>query len=219
MTPWQEIQESIRSCRTCQRIEGTVFAAFKGNWPTLPQPGRKAILFISEAPPIDGGFWSIQPLQVKQDDLREKLLPLLKLSPSGSNRGLKSFCDSGYFLLQSFPRPLLSSIGNIRVEELRFLLDHPVNTHLQQQIAFFQPSAILALGKPASTSISMLFPNSKFAHSFQKRGFPCVQGEIFEESNQPLLSATYLPSGNGRFWRRFWEIHIPLFVRKAHSLT
>jgi len=219
MAHWQNIQESIRNCRTCQRLEGTLFTAFKGNWPILPQPSRKAILFISEAPPIDGGFWTIQPLKVKQDDLREKLLPLLKLSPSGSYRGLKSFCDSGYFLLQSFPRPLKSSIGNTRLELLKSLLDHPVHTHLQQQIAFFQPAAILALGKPATTSLSMLFPNSKFAKSFQNGDFRTVQGKIFEELNQPLLSATYLPSGNGRFWRRFWEKHIPLFVRKARSLA
>ena len=163
MAAWQDIQESICNCRTCRRYDGTVFTSFKENWPTIPQPSRKAILFISEAPPIDGGFWTIQPRTVKQDDLREKLLPLLKLSPSGSDRGLQSFCDSGYFLLQSFPRPLKSNIANIRVEELKILLDHPVNTHLQQQIAFFQPFAILALGRPASVAIAMLFPNSMFA--------------------------------------------------------
>ena len=34
-----------------------------------------------------------------KDDLREKLLVLLKLSSSGTDRGLKAFCDSGYCLL------------------------------------------------------------------------------------------------------------------------
>jgi len=218
MSNWQDIQKSIRNCRTCQRFEGAVFTSFKGNWPTLPQPSRKAILFISEASPIDGGFWTIQPRTVKQDDLREKLLPLLKLSPSGSDRGLKSFCDSGFFLLQSFPRPLKVSIGNIRIKDLKILLAHQVNTHLRDQIEFFQPSAILALGRPASTAISMLFPNSQFARAFESGGFPKVQGRIFEESNQSLLSATYLPSGNGRFWRRFWEKHIPRFVKIARGL-
>lgn len=196
-------------------MEGTVFASFKGNGPTLPQPRQKGILFISEAPPKDGGFWTIQPLNAKQDDLREKLLPLLQISPSGTDRGLKAFCDSGYYLLQSFPRPLKNSVGNVRIENLKILLDHPVRTHLQQQIAFLHPSAILALGRPASVSISILLPNSKFAQSFQKEGLTSVRGKVFEDSKQPILSATYLPSGNGRFWRPYWEKDIPFFVRRA----
>ncbi len=204
----------------CQSVEGVVFASFNnGNWPTLPEPRRKAILFISEAPPTDGGFWTVQPLSAKQDDLREKLLRLLKLSPSGLDRGLTAFCRAGYYLLQSFPRPLKSSIGNIGVRTLKLLLDHQVKTHLRDQIEFLQPSAILALGVPASTAISMLWPRSTFARSFQRgqRGgwkLQNVRGKIFEESHLPILSATYLPSGNGRFRREFWGKDIPLFLER-----
>lgn len=219
MTSWQDVQKSIRNCRMCQSVEGQVFTPFNGDWPTLPEPRRNAILFISEAPPLDGGFWTIQPRNAKQDDLREKLLPLLKLSSSRADRGLKAFCDSGYYLLQSFPRPLKSSIGNIGVRGLKRLLDHQVKTHLRDQIAFFQPSAILALGRPASTAIAMLWPLSMFAHSFQRGGWKPqdVRGKIFEESHLPMLSGTYLPSGNGRFWQEFWKKDIPLFVSKARS--
>lgn len=200
----------------CQSVEGVVFASFNdGNWPTLPEPRRKTILFISEAPPPDGGFWTIQPPYAKQDDLREKLFPLLGLSLSGSDRGLKAFCDSGYYLLQSFPRPLKNNRRNV----IKTWLPHQVKTHLRDQITFFQPSAILALGWPASTAVSMLWPRSTFARSFQKGGWKLqdVRGKIFEESHLPILSATYLPSGNGRFWQKFWAKDIPLFVRKAHS--
>ena len=218
MTSWQDIQESIRNCLTCQSAEGVVFRPFNENWPVLPEPHRNAILFISEAPPPDGGFWTIQPRNAKQDDLREKLLPLLKLSRSGSDRGLKVFCDSGFCLLQSFPRPLKSRIGNIGVRGLNRLLDHQVKTHLRDQIEFFQPSAILALGRPASTAISMFWPRSTFARSFQKGGWKLqdVRGKIFEESHLPILSATYLPSGYGWYWQD-WEKDIPLFVEKARS--
>jgi hypothetical protein len=151
--------------------------------------------------------------------LREKLLPFLKVSSHDADRGLISFRDSGYFLLQSFPRPLKGSIGNVKIDELRRLLQHPVKTHLKDQTAFFSPAAILALGRPASAALSMLFADSSFAHTFERGDFSAVQGRIFQEQSQPLLSATYLPSGNGRFWRRFWEGHIPLFVSQARSLT
>ena len=183
----------------------------------LPEPRQKAILFISEAPPTDGGFW--KPLSAKQDDLREKLLPLLKLSPSGSDRGLTAFCRAGYYLLQSFPRPLKSNISNIGVRTLKLLLDHQVRTHLREQIEFFQPSAILALGVPAATAISMLWPRSEFAREFEVGGYELksLRGRFFEEPKLPIFSATYLPSGNGRFWREFWRQQIPLFVEKARS--
>lgn len=183
----------------------------------LPEPRQKAILFISEAPPTDGGFW--KPLGAKQDDLREKLLPLLKLSPSGSERGLTAFCRAGYYLLQSFPRPLKSNISNIGVRTLKLLLDHQVRTHLREQIEFFQPSAILALGVPAATAISMLWPDSEFARAFEVEGYrlKSVRSRIFQEPNPPILSATYLPSGNGWRWQKFWKQDIPLFVEKARS--
>ena len=214
MTDWQDIQESIRNCRMCQSVAGRVFTPFKGDWPTLPEPRRKAILFISEAPPPDGGFWTIQPPHAKQDDLQEKLLPLLKLSRSGSERELGAFCDSGYYLLQSFPRPLKSNQRNV----LKTLLPHQVKTHLQDQITFFQPCAILALGRPASAAVSMLWPHSKFARAFQGGGWKLqdVRGKIFEESSLPILFATYLPSGYGWYWQN-WKQDIPLFIEKVRS--
>lgn len=95
------------------------------------QPRPRSILFISEAPPQDGGFWTVQAQTSKQDDLREKLLPLLKVASHGHDRGLSSFRDSGYFLLQSFPRPLKISVGNIKKDELKRLLQHPMETHLK----------------------------------------------------------------------------------------
>ena len=216
---WADIQETIRTCRQCQRLEGGFFVPFRGRWPEILEPRPRSILLISEAPPQDGGFWTVQAQTSKQDDLREKLLPLLKLSSYGPDRGLISFRDSGYFLLQSFPRPLKKSVGNIKVDDLKKLLQHPVATHLKDQITFLSPAAILALGRPASAALSILFPDSSFAHTFERGDFSVVQGRIFQEQSWPLLSATYLPSGNGRFWRRFWEGHIPLFVSQARSLT
>ena len=216
---WEDIQWTIQTCRQCQRLDGTLFAPFRGRWPEIPQPRPRSILFISEAPPQDGGFWTVQAQTSKQDDLREKLLPLLRVSSHGPDRGLVSFRDSGYFLLQFFPRPLMVSVGNVKIDDLKMLLQHPVDTHLKDQITFLSPAAILALGRPASAVVSMLFPDSSFAYSFESGDISAVQGRMFQEQSQPLLSSTYLPSGNGRFRRRFWESHIPLFLSQARSLT
>ena len=220
MKRWQDVQQSIRNCSTCQRMEEEgVFAPFDGGWPELPEPRQRAVLFISEAPPTDGGFWTIQPPNAKQDDLREKLLPFLKLSPSGSDRGRTAFVQSEYYLLQSFPRPLKGRIAGIGVGSLKKLLYHQVNTHLSHQITFIHPAAILALGKPAATAISMLWPSSKFARAFLQTGrLSSVRPrEMFDASHSPILSATYLPSGYGRFWREYWEQDIHLFIQKVRS--
>jgi uracil-DNA glycosylase len=216
---WEDIQGTIRTCRQCQKLEGSFFAPFRGRWPEILRPQPRSILFISEAPPQDGGFWTVQAQTDKQDDLREKLLTLLKLSSHGPDHGLVSFRNSGYFLLQSFPRPLKISIGNVKIDDLKKLLQHPVETHLKDQVTFLSPTAILALGRLASAALSILFPGSSFAQSFESGDFSGVQGRTFREQSQPFLSATYLPSGNGRFWRRFWEGQIPSFVNQARSLT
>ena len=215
MSRWSAIQETIRTCHVCQHAEAPVFAPFNGDWPTLPEPCSKAVLFISEAPPPDGGFWTIQPRNMKQDDLREKLLRLLNLSPSGLDCGLTAFRDSGFYLLQAFPRPLKDN----RSAVVKAALPHQIKTHLHDQIEFIQPSAVLALGVPAATAVSMLWPDSAFAYSFGKGGYrlTIVHGKIFEESCHPVISATYLPSGNGRFWQENWKQDIPHFIEKVRS--
>lgn len=51
MKRWQDVQQSIRNCSTCQRMEEEgVFVPFDGGWPELPEPRQRAVLFISEAP-------------------------------------------------------------------------------------------------------------------------------------------------------------------------
>lgn len=216
---WDHIQESVRTCRKCLDAQGSIFQVFRGDWPTIPPPSTRALLFISEAPPTDGGFWTIQAKTSKQDDLREKLLPLLKLSPRGSDRGLTAFRNSGYFLLQAFPRPLKISLSSFKTRDLIGLLGHPVEAHLREQIDWFSPSAVLALGKPASIAVSLLFPDSAFARAYQQGDFPAVLGQIFKEPNSPVLGATYLPSGNGRFQQKYWAADIPRLVHEMRGAS
>lgn len=102
---WRELQEATRECPACAVMEGILFSRFLHGWPEIPEPASGAILFISEAPLPDGGFWTIQPPGRKQDDLREKLLPLVGLETTRDDRSLKRFVEGGFFLLQAFRRP------------------------------------------------------------------------------------------------------------------
>lgn len=212
---WQEIQEAIRACLECERLKGELFGCFDRGWPEIPPSLPEPILFISEAPPRNGGFWGIQPAGEKQDDLREKLLPLVGVSPVGDERGLNDFRGRGFFLLQSFQRPLAMAVGNASIALLNELLRHPAGLHLREQMEFFSPCGLLALGRTASAALSLIYPTSSFGQAFESSGFSKVQGKIFQEVCKPLLGATYLPSGNGRFWKSFWQRDIPEFVRRA----
>ncbi|MGH9460393.1 MAG: hypothetical protein ACRD1X_04195, partial [Vicinamibacteria bacterium] len=127
---WEAFQDAGRACVTCAALEGMLFTPFACDFPTLPCPATRPMLFISEAPPREGGFWRVQPPSMKQDDLREKLLPLLGLRAEGSDRGLSSFVAARFFLLQAFPRPLKFSPAGLTLNDLRDMLEHSVTAHL-----------------------------------------------------------------------------------------
>jgi len=54
---WQKIQAEIDSCQDCLHIGGKLLARFEQNPVRSPQIHYRPILFISEAPPRDGGFY------------------------------------------------------------------------------------------------------------------------------------------------------------------
>ncbi len=121
---WDTLQRATRMCATCAALEGVLFARFLDGFPELKRPERRPVLFISEAPPSAGGFWTVGPPGAKEDDLREKLLPLLGLGTEGSDRGLSSFVAAGFFLFQSFPRPLKFSAAGVSKDDLNEMLAH-----------------------------------------------------------------------------------------------
>ena len=86
-------------------------------------------------------------------------------------------------------------------------------------MSFTRTSINLTGNRTLILALSLLFPRSSFARTYETGDFKAVQGKIFTEPGQPILSATYLPSGNGRFWRKFWEAYIPTFVHHARTLV
>ena len=136
---WEALQAGARACTTCVALDGILFVRFVDDFPRLPQPRVTRILFISEAPPREGGFWKIPAPGKREDDLREKLLPLLGLSTAVTDRGLPAFVAAGFFLLQAFPRPLKFSIGGANLRDLNEMLEHSVSAHLEPMIRSIKP--------------------------------------------------------------------------------
>lgn len=215
---WQDIQARIRTCPTCRRQLCDLFVPLDHGWPNIPEPLPHLVLFLSEAPTRAGSFWTIQLLGVRKDALRGELLPLAGIPPGGDDGGPGSFVASGLFLLQALPRPLRSSIASAPLWILEEMLQHPVWAHLQQQVKSVSPRAVLALGRTAALALSILHPHSLFARAFEGGGLSAVHGQIFAGTRQPLLSATYLPTGKGRFRRHLWEGHIRRFLQEARRI-
>jgi len=195
---WDTLQRATRMCATCAALEGVLFARFLDGFPELKRPERRPVLFISEAPPSAGGFWTVGPPGAKEDDLREKLLPLLGLGTEGSDRGLSSFVAAGFFLFQSFPRPLKFSAAGVSKDDLNEMLAHAAPAHLEPQIRHVAPRAIVTLGRVAAAAVALLYPRPRRAHQRERGGPPLPSMFSF-----PPLST--LPTARARLPREsFW---------------
>lgn len=123
--------------------------------PTVATPGRphvapreSCVLFVGEAPPRDGGFWT----PGNGDGLRERLLPLL---PGWADEldwdsidGLNWFVDSGYFFVQAMKWPLKQSYS-LQDQASARALEHALASHLEAELALIDPRCIVALGGAA----------------------------------------------------------------------
>ena len=160
---WEDIQREIDSCQDCIRIGGELIAEKYEAPKRPPAINQHPILFISEAPPKNGGFWN----PAIQDDLRKNLFEILlacnvSLSPNDhSQTSLTDFCERGLFLIQALKWPLKKSARNLRPNE-RKLIEHTCETHLVQEFQALQPLAIICLGRVSSYACSLCFPKSEF---------------------------------------------------------
>lgn len=150
---WEQIQTNIDTCDRCK--SETLFDT-KSIIPARPwnPMHRGRLLFISENPPITGGFWETK----SEDGLRQNLLRLLNIpSSSDHNEALKSFLahrysgDLQFFLIQTLKWPYAKVLreqkrgyNQNRSPTMRRLIEHTVSAHLGPEIAAILPIGTLA---------------------------------------------------------------------------
>ncbi|MGH2359891.1 MAG: hypothetical protein ACRDGM_05035 [bacterium] len=196
MGAWEELQRGIDACLDCRRLGFGLLLQMDGTPIRPPEPRSVNLLFISEAPPITGGFWVPPP---RKDDLRDRLFDILaaedlRLRPSGSEGCLVDFCSLGCFLIQAVKWPLCESARNLRPQERR-LIEHSVEAHVGHELTRVQPTTIVPMGRVACYAAGRIFGSSGFEF---KRGTKLeeVRGRRFIV-NAPGLRrpATLLPTG------------------------
>ncbi len=154
---WRAVQSDIDTCKVCR--SENLFERVN-HLPGRPcNPGHRGrLLFISEAPPVLGGFWK----EEIEDDLRKNLLTLLKKTGFEfpvdvySQKALETFLWHGFFLVQTLKWPFAQgkrkkrpSFNDLGPAQQRGLIEHSVDAHLWRELDLIAPSGILALGKAA----------------------------------------------------------------------
>lgn len=214
---WERIQRDVDTCSVC--LPDDAFKSYEYH-PARPKYPRHTgrILFLSEAPPQSGGFWT----ESRADDLRIKLMQLLGISPRGNTpQVIASFMEKGYFLLQALKWPLKKSFNHFGPVQQRKLVEHSASAHLNNEIQALKPRAILAMGKAAwmscllmSTSSSCRFDQG-FEGNLNEKQTITLQGHVI------LWRATYLPvDQNLRIPNRADQIqgHIQSFLAECTQL-
>ena len=139
---WDSIQAGIDTCSVCLREELFKETESHPSRPISPKDAGR-ILFLSEAPPVTGGFWRLGCA----DHLRESLLPLLGIQTTSSEIAVKAFMDKTFFLLQSLKWPLVRTFNHLGRRQQSRLIEHSVKEHLDPEMSLVKPKRILAMGK------------------------------------------------------------------------
>lgn len=186
---WVSIQHEINNCPVCLAEKSFRPCNAPPSRPVSPMQTGK-ILFLSEAPPPTGGFWS----EDQPDDLRGKLAELLGLQQSENGKKvITSFLVKDYFLLQSLKWPLKKSFNHFGPVQQRKLVEHSTSAHLNNEIQALKPRAILAMGKAAWMSCLLMSTSSSCR--FDQR-FGCSLNEeqtIILDGHAIPWRAIYLP--------------------------
>ena len=108
---WHDIQEEINNCHECKPALAMITKPVRP-----PEPQKGDILFMSEAPPPDGGFWE----EKTNDALRRNIGSIVTPELANANLMLQKFRDQRLTLVQTLKWPFLeTSIAEIRHSALR----------------------------------------------------------------------------------------------------
>lgn len=188
---WDQIQNCIDNCRTCEQNEVYYLKVPVGNkrHPIKPPPSPTKLLFISVAPPWGGAyFWD----ESKPDGLRKGLFEAIEAATSEHFKCMEEFWNAGYFLVPAVKcrsgksgkdhKPLISAIKNCV-------------SHLKDEMELIQPERILALGAIPMKSISIAFGLDKVPEKVT-----CFYGKSWKieiVGRSISVAGTYFP-GNKR---------------------
>jgi uracil-DNA glycosylase len=211
---WSSTQRNIDCCSICLREKLFKLGESAPSRPISPRRSNP-ILFLSEAPPLTGGFWRLDD----GDDLRSKLMSMLKIQSEETNKSIDLFLNRGFFLLQSIKWPLFKTFNHLAPKKQRELIEHSAQEHLSREIDLLKPKAIFAMGKAAWLSCLFLSGlwnqavKSKFEQSLGTMHTMSLDGRDVK------WMATYLIIGqNLRLPERSEKIsaHLNSFLDSAH---
>ncbi len=198
---WGVVQTGINTCDECQSE-----CLFEQVSPPPCRPWnpvhRGRLLFISEAPPVSGGFWQVGV----KDNLRKNILELLRdhglLVPSDIYRweALGVFLSGGFFLVQTLKWPLAQrkrkqrpGFNQLGPAQKRRLIIHSVSARLRYELELIAPRGILALGNAAWQACVKLSQHPLTSQSGKMETLRCGDYQVVLPNGSIPLNVTYLP--------------------------
>jgi len=198
---WNSVQARIDACAVCRADRSFETAEPR---PCRPPDPKKAgrLLFVSEAPPITGGFWCVQSGDVLRKNLFDLLGKNIPRSNSSSQSILAGFLEANFFLIQAFKWSFAKdesgerlNFNKIGTKKQRALIDHAVLSHVRDEMLLIAPKGILAMGN-AALEICRRVSEKPF-------GLPSGRVEALREGDYDIVIAnrkvptnvTYLPVG------------------------
>lgn len=195
MTDWNELQKRLDTCAECKKLGSGLIVHCENPPARPPRPRGGELLFISEAPTPEGGFWAPPPVK---DDLGQKLFLILhranKPLPEPHNEAsLERFTSLDLFLIQTIKWPLCTSARTLRPAERR-LVQHSVEFHLEPELAIIRPSAIIPLGKVACYACGLMFKMRGFNFDHRAK-LEDVRGKLFRVKINAARDIPVCPTG------------------------
>ncbi len=160
---WEALQSNINTCKIC--LSESLFQQVNQP-PARPWNPLRAgrLLFLSEYPPSQGGFWKVGV----EDKLRKYLFEVLARHgysfPANvhSPEALHTFLSYAFFLIQTLKWPLRQglSFNSLAPDEQQRLITHVAEAHLRREIELCAPQHIVALGNAAWQACAKLSAQS-----------------------------------------------------------
>lgn len=175
---WTNLQASIDACANCKSVGHDLIIASSSSPARPPYPRGGEVLFISEAPPLTGGFWNPR----SEDSLRQNLFEILckngvNLPGTHAAARLHAFTAANFFLIQTVKWPLYKSAAGLG-PAARSLIEHSVECHLTQELDMIRPQAIIPLGKVACYAAGRISVGNGFVFDRTKK-LEDVRGKVF----------------------------------------
>ncbi len=147
---WKELEEEIKRCTKCNE-EGLSRVRCPDVRIPIVEPQNVKLLFISEAPPLNGHFYFYH--EDSNDRLRTRLFGILR-EVGYEVRSIQDFIDVGFYLVPTVKCP--SAKDGRNAAPSGSVIKLCAAEHLKRELEYIKPDGVCLLGRTALQGLLQL---------------------------------------------------------------